>query len=314
MSPNSQGIDTIELVAKYEVFKKMADNMGLTLHPMAKNHKQYEKLIDEVEEDTTPRRYKEGFKPMIEVIKLPKVSPKDKDLYISITRNTPLLFDVAKHHKKAKDSYCLVTFAGLHQPTKKISSDAMKIVSKFLKRKAFKLHALEIATDTQDKREIGEAHKNGFKADLMPYSKHGVNLEQTSYYINHVEHSSMSKIIYYDKYKKQLDQQKKERITEDLKAWRRLEVRLTFDVTKPSNKGFKSYIEGMEFIEDVESIHKVLELAKVKNYDTDYLIYQINSLLDKRFMNNHESKKQFNSVESLARFKMSDFRRWTLAI
>jgi len=41
MSPHSQGIDTIELIAKYEVFKKMADTLGLTIKPMAKSEKPY---------------------------------------------------------------------------------------------------------------------------------------------------------------------------------------------------------------------------------------------------------------------------------
>jgi len=31
-------------------------------------------------------------------------------------------------------------------------------------------------------------------------------------------------------------------------------------------------------------------------------------------MNNHESKKQFNSVQSLERFKSADFRWYTLHI
>jgi hypothetical protein len=242
------------------------------------------------------------------------VNPKDKDFYISIVRNVPTLWDIAKHNKKAKDSFCMVTFAGLHQPSKKVSSEAMKTISKFLKRKAFKVCRVDIAIDTYDHRPINKENKKSFRAELMPYANRGVNLEKTSFYINTLKHESMSKIIFYDKYKKQLDQQKKEVITKDLKDWKRLEVTLTFDVTKRTNKGFVSYIEGMDFIDDLCSIHKVSDKANAKSYDTDYLIYQINSLLDNRFMNNHESKKQFNSVESLARFKVSDFRTYTLPI
>ena len=208
----NQGIDSIQLIAKYEVLKKMAEKMGLTLEPMAKGHKLYETLNKELETDSKRRLKADDFKPMIEVIKLPKVNPKDKDLYISIVRNTPTLFDVAKHHKKAKDSYCLITFAGLHQPSKKIESEAIKIISRFLKRKAFKRYRVDIATDTLDSKPIDKDHQKGFKGDLMPFSKHGVNLEKSSYYINRIEPIeglNMSKINFYDKYKKQLDQQKK---------------------------------------------------------------------------------------------------------
>ena len=53
-------------------------------------------------------------------------------------------------------------------------------------------------------------------------------------------------------------------------------------------------------------------MAEVKNYDNDYLIYQLNSIKDNRFMNNGKSKEQFNSLESLNRFKNSDHRGFRL--
>jgi hypothetical protein len=124
----------------------------------------------------------------------------------------------------------------------------------------------------------------------------------------------MSKIIFYDKYTKQLEQQKKEIITDDLKGWKRLEITLTFDVTKHESKGFIDYIEGFNFLDDLYDVADVARLAGIKEYSNDYLTYQLNSLIDNRFMNNHESKEQFNSVESLERFKLSDFRRYLLPI
>ena len=74
------------------------------------------------------------------------------------------------------------------------------------------------------------------------------------------------------------------------------------------------YIESINFIDDLYEVDAVARKAKVKNYDEDYLIYQLNSFIDNRFMNNHESKEQFNSVQSLERFKSSDFRRYLLPI
>ena len=311
---NQMGIDTIELIAKYEVFKKMADTLGLTIEPMPKSYKLHDKIKKEVGKDLAKRSKVESFKPIVEMIRLPKVEGKDKSLYISIVRNVPTLFDVAKHHKKAKGSLCRIVFAGLHQPTKKISSDAMKIVSKFLKRKAFKLSSVDIAIDTTDHRSITEGRQEQFKANLMPYSKSGVNLEKGSYYVNQVKHQSISRINYYDKYLKQLEQQKKTKIGKELKAWKRLEITLTFDVTKRENKGFTQYMESMDFFNVLHDIDEVSKKAKIKSYDTDYLIMQINSFKDNRFMNNHESKEQFNSVDALERFKVSDFRRYILAV
>ena len=120
--------------------------------------------------------------------------------------------------------------------------------------------------------------------------------------------------ISYDKYTKQLKQQKKEIITDDLKGWKRLEITLTFDVTKHESKGFIDYIEGFNFLDDLYDVAELANLAGIKKYDNDYLTYQLNSFIDNRFMNNKESKKQFNSVDALERFKTSDFRRYLLAI
>ena len=311
---HQMGIDTIEQVAKYETVKSMVDRLGLSIEPMPQSHKLHKKITDEVKADTKRRLSIDKFTPIVEVIKLPKVDPKDKAFYISIIRNTPTLFDVATHHKKAKDSFCMIVFAGLHQPSKRISSEAMKIISKFLKRKAFKLHSLDIAIDTTDQRSITYKRKGAFKDNLMPYSKHGVISKGSSLYINNLDHPNISRVIYYDKYLKQLNQQKKEIITNDLRAWKRLEFTLSFDVTKSHNKGFTNYIENLEFINDLYDIEELAGLAGIKNYDSDYLVYQLNSLIDNRFMNNQESKEQFNSVDSLERFKQSEFRRYTLPI
>jgi len=311
---NNKGIDSIQQIARYDVFKKMADRLGLTIEAMPNNKKLNKKIDDEIKADSKKRLTIDKFTPIVERIKLPKVKPKDKDFYISIIRNIPILFDVAKHHKKAKDSFCMVTFAGLHQPSKKINSEAMQVISKFLKRKAFKVYRVDVAIDTYDHRPINKEAVKGFKTALMPFSKHGVKLEKTSLYINNIGRESMKKIIFYDKYKKQLEQQKKEIVTDDLKGWKRLEVTLTFDVTNKANKGFIDYIESMNFIDDLYEVDAVARKAKVKNYDEDYLLYQLNSLIDNRFMNNHESKEQFNSVDALERFKVSDFRRYILPI
>ena len=42
------------------------------------------------------------------------------------------------------------------------------------------------------------------------------------------------------------------------------------------------------------------------------MIYQINSFLDNRVMNNTQSKKQFNSKDSLERFNKSEFKPYKI--
>jgi len=312
--PNNQGIDTIELMATHSTVIKLVERMGLEVEAMPKGNKIFKAIEYELKEDNKKRLNKEAFEPIVERVKLPKVNPKDKSLYIGIIRNTPSLFKVADYHKKAKDSFCKLVFAGLHQPTKKISADAIKIISTFLKRKAFKLHRVDIAIDFKSNESINHSNKKTFRDNLMPLSKRGVICEGSSYYINKLDHPSISRVNLYDKYKKQLNQQGEEKISNELKAWKRLEITLTFDVTQRNNKGFMYYIESFNFIDDLYEVQAVATKAKIKSYDTDYLTYQLNSFIDNRFMNNRESREQFNSVESLKRFKQSDFRRYILAI
>ena len=312
---NQIGIDTIQLIANYETVIKMVERMGLSMTIPSKNSPVSE-AVSKLEHITEQKqRYKaDTFKAFTQVVKLTK--GKSVSNYMMITQNIPLLFDHATHHKKAKDTFCLITFTGLHQPTKKIESEAMKIMSKFLKRKTFKRYCVDIATDTQEDTEaIKHKRKAPFRANLMPFSKRGVIIPPngaTSLYINNLDHRSISRILYYDKYLKMTKHHKQKGVNNDLKNWKRLEVTLTFDVTKKQNKGFTQYIEGLNFIDDICDIDEVIKKANIKDYDTSYLIYQLNSILDNRFMNNHESKKQFNSVQSLERFKSSDFRRYVL--
>ena len=315
-TPNSQGLDTIELIAKHEVFKKMAEKIGLKIKPMAKGHKLYTKLNNEIEEESKARRNKSHFKPIIEVITLPKVNPKDKYLQIVIIKNTPLLFDIATQRKKAKDTYCLILFAGLHQPTKKISSEAMKIISKFLKRKAFKLHRADIAKDIKDPKPINKEGLKAFKEQFKSVSSRGATHYLGSFYIPHIEryknnHSSMS-LNLYDKNKK--SKEHKEKVPKGWKYWKRLEIILTFDVTRPQSMNFIEYINSMNFFNDLLNIEEVTKIAKIKNYSNDYLLYQLNSLIDNRFLNNRESRKQFNSTQTLNFFNESEFRRYVLPI
>lgn len=316
---NQIGIDTVYLTGHYNSTVKLLNNEGLRLTNAKRNtpiNRTIKTMLEIFEKDNKRRYEKEKFNPVVEVAKTSTGNAIGN--YVIIIRFIPLLFDIARHHKKSKGEFCLIVFTGLHQPTSKIQSESIKLFSKFSKRKTFKVYDYDIAIDHQtDAQPINYKRKESFKADLMPYSKHGVYKPPhgaTTLYINKPQHPTMGKIIYYDKYLKQTKHHRQKGIDADLKNWKRLEITISFDVTKRENKGFSHYLESLNFINDLYDIDEVARLAKIKNYDTDYLIYQINSLLDNRFMNNHESKKQFNSVESLERFKQSDFRRYTLPI
>jgi hypothetical protein len=311
---HQMGIDTIELVAKYETVIKLIEKMGFTVKEIEKNHKVYKKYLDEVEADSKKRLFSSEYPLSAETVELPKVNPKDKGFYITIVKNIPTLFDIATYHKKAKDSFCLIVFAGLHQPTKRISSEAIKSISKILKRKAFKLHSVDIAIDTTDNKTISYKEKGAFKDNLMPYSKGGVISKGSSLYINNTGHNSISRILYYDKYKKQKYQQGKEIIKDDLNEWKRLEVTLSFDVTKSYNRGFRYYIDSSKFIDDLFEIDEIANKAGIEEYERDYLTYQLSSLIDNRVMHNRESQEQFNSFGALERFKKSEFKRFELGL
>ena len=114
MTYNQMGIDTIELIAKYETVIKLIEKIGLTVKEIDKNHKVYKKYLDEVKADSKKRLFSSEYPLSVEIVELPKVNPKDKGFYITIVKNIPTLFDIATHHKKAKDSFCLIIFAGLH--------------------------------------------------------------------------------------------------------------------------------------------------------------------------------------------------------
>ena len=313
---NQIGIDTVQLIANYQTVVKLVERMGLSVTTPSKNSPVSRTITDIENIKDKNQRYKSNsFKPLTKIVKLSKGQSVSN--YMMITKNIPLLFDHATHHKKAKDSFCLITFTGLHQPNTKTNSEAMKIASKFLKRKTFKRVGVDIAIDTQeDKEPINYSRKEPFRADLMPYSKHGVIIPPngaTSLYINNVPHASMGRILYYDKYLKEKFYLKRE-VHNDLKNWKRLEVTLTFDVTKQDNKGFTQYIEGLNFIDDLHDIDEVGKKVGIDSYGLDYLTYQLNSLLDSRVMNNRASREQFNSVEALERFRNSNFRRYVLPI
>ena len=315
---NNLGCDTIRLIGNYETVVKMVERMGLTIVTPPKNSPVSQEVIDRIEKskDNTPRYKKNSFKPFTQIVKLSKGTSLSN--YMIITINVPLLFDHAEHHKKAKDTFCLITFAGLHQPTKKMESEATKIMSKFLKRKTFKVLPFDVAIDRDDKEPINYKQEESFKAKLMPYSKKGVicpSWNATTLYINKPTHSlHFTRISNYDKFLKQTKHHD-QKLDKNLENWKRLEITLKPPIpTSKENKGFIEYIKSIDFLDALYDVDEVAGVAGIKTYKNDYLTYQLNSFIDNRTMNNRESKEQYNSVEALERFKKSDFIRYVLPI
>jgi len=302
---NQSGIDTIRLVAHYKAFQGFIEREGLSVMKNIPSNNATGEAISKVNKAEKPL----GFNPVVEVV---KIADKGKTVsnFIIIIRHTSKLVDLAKHHKKSKETFCSVIVTGLQQPISKVTRETMQILTKMTKRKTFKRDSIDIAIDHQaDTKPINYEGKELFKQALMPLSKHGVIVPPngaTTYYINEPQHPTMSKIAYYDKYQKETKKNSK-KVDPSLKNWKRLEVTISFDIKDPNNKGFGQYFNSLNFIDDLYEIDEVTRLAGI-GYDQSYLNYQVNSLQDNRTMNNRASKEQFNSSEALTRFKTSDFR------
>lgn len=305
---NEQGIDTITQIANYTTVKNILQREGLEIQrdPTNLPINPYLKSIEKQFTRDQKRRYKkEQYQPMIEYVKISE--GKGLSTYMIIVRNTPLLFDYAERDKKVKSHYCQVIFTGLHQPTKQISRESIKFISKFLKRKTFKLHSIDIAIDYLNDAPIDYKKKEEFKEQLKPLNNDSYICNGSSLYCNRVNDRQIDKILIYDKFKKQTTYQKQP-LSQSLKAWKRLEVEV-----HPANKcSFMEYISSDNFIEALERINDIAHRVNVRGYNREYLRYQLNSFIDNRVINNNTSKEQFNRTESLKRFTLSDFRRYAL--
>lgn len=306
---NNKGIDTIYQIANYQTILNILDKNNMIIKDELKNTP-IMRYIDKIQErliyDNKTRYKTNDFKPIIKYSKISKGVGLSN--YIIIIQNTPTLFDYATSKKKAKDFYCMVIYTGLHQPTKTISNENIKFISKMLKRKSFKTYC-DMAIDYIDYRPIDYKRKDevrkALKNDTDPKS---YIIKGTSLYCNSTKHQTIKKILIYDKYKKQ-KKYHNQLIKSNLNGWKRLEIQL-----QPTTKqDFYTYIKSDEFKKDSLGLFDMISKSVgVSNIDNSYLNYQINSILDNRIMNNKNSIKQYNSKESLTRFKMSEFKPYSV--
>jgi len=305
---NQEGIDTITLTANYQTVINIIHRKTLSVQHDVSNLPitPYLKTIEkQLSRDDKKRYKKEQHQPIIEYVKISKGT--GLSTYMIIVKNTPYLFDYAINNKKSKSHYCQVIFTGLHQPTKKISSESIKFISKIVRRKMFKLHSVDIAIDYLEKGHINYKKKEQLKKQLELYYHDSHIIKGSSFYLNDTNYKFLDRVLIYDKYNKQKKHQK-QNLDNSLEKWKRLEVTI-----KPTDKtNFLDFVNSGDFIECRDTIKDISKRVKVSGLDSSYLNYQINSLIDNRIMNNTPSKKQFNALESVNRFNSSDFRRFTV--
>ena len=306
---NNKGIDTISQIANYETVLNILHKNNMIIEDNIK-HTPIMPYIGKIQEQLTydnKTRYKTNdFKPIIKYSKISKGVGLSN--YIIIIQNTPTLFDYATSQKKAKDFYCMVIYTGLHQPSKNISNESIKFISKMLKRKSFKTYC-DMAIDYIDHKPINYKRKEEVQKAL----KHDTDFKDyiitgTSLYCNSTNHQTIKKVLIYDKYNKQKIYHK-QLIKSNLNGWKRLEIQI-----QPSTKqDFYSYIKSDEFKKDSLGVFDTIsKRVGVSNIDNSYLTYQISSILDNRIINNKNSIKQYNSKDSLTRFKMSEFKPYMI--
>lgn len=269
------GVDTIELIGRYKTLRKKVDKMGLEIATPPKNSPI----------NATVKRFKtEGAK--VEIVKLSK--GRELSNYMIVVSNCKDSKEYARANKKSLDTYSLVIFAGLHQPSKAISNKTMRVISKLLRYKYFKLHSFDVAIDhngTTNKEKL----KNIWGGNIEEY--------KGTQYHNNPKGQRVQRVVIYDKLKKMTKHHGQQ--LEQVQKWERIEVTIKPDAIT----NFKDYIEGMKLYEDLQQIKMNLWLLNIdmRGY---YLNYQLNGILDNRFLSH--KNKSFNAIQSIERFVNSE--------
>jgi hypothetical protein len=307
---NNMGIDSIRFVTTHSTILKVAKKLGFTEVYSWEYTAVYQEL-KKIQSKASYEAKKEdssesglNYEPSFKVFRLRKGGKNLSD-YMVVSIYVDESLKEAKRQKKAKNHYCLVSFAGLHQPTKEIQGESMRALKRIMKRKAMKMNSVDVATDTVEDKKINSTTKQEFKEALGETAENGVISYQSSQYVNEPKKGNISKIVKYDKAQKQ-EVHHNQKLDKSLKKWKRIEVTI-----KPTGRMcFADYVNSQDFLDDMESVKEVMRDSGVGEYRDDYLKYQLNSFVDGRTMNNKESRKQFNSKKALKTFNDSDCCRF----
>ncbi len=300
---NNMGIDSVRLVVRYESILKIADKLDLIAVHSWENTPA-NKVIKDIEKKAIhdSKQSKNGkYVPLVKVFRLRKGGKNLSD-YMIVLLNVDETLKEAKRHKKAKNYFCLMTFAGLHQPTKDIRIESMRTIKRIMKRKAMKLNSVDVAVDTLDDKKVNSKTKEDFKNRMGEVAKNGVISYQGTHYVNEPhDKGNVSKIAYYDKAQKQ-EVHHNQKLNKNLKKWKRIEI----TISPKKRMCFADYVKSEEFLEDMANVKEVVQDTNVGEYRDDYINYQINNFVDGRTMNTKEGKKKYNSKKALKSFSDSD--------
>lgn len=197
------------------------------------------------------------------------IKPRNKSLSntIIVIENSKDTHEVARKNKKKKDFYVEVQFNGLFQPSKSVVGDVYKILSKMVKR--FKAYSFDIACDFCDESaSMRKYEEHLHELSLNKKIKGEMIFYKKSLYINRVRSKffNLDRILIYDKYEKQTSYHK-EKIKEEFKGWKRLE--LTFKL----NDKFLKYIQHKHIHDALDFIYDFIQLLdKTDNFTKEMLL------------------------------------------
>ncbi|PAF44146.1 hypothetical protein [Helicobacter sp. 11S02629-2] len=197
-----------------------------------------------------------------------------------VLENTTKTYALARKNHKRLNTYVMVIFPGLHQPSKNINAKTLKLLRKL--RDKIVTDSIDLALDFSLKSEVSSPEiRTKTKKVLEHLAKRNrdFNYYHQSIYLNKPRPiSGLQRVLLYDKYQKQTNFHA-EPIKEELKDWKRLE--LTFKVGMKWDK----FVESgrlQECINLLENLAIELEACTPFGVDTSALDNQLKKLKDLR--------------------------------
>ena len=231
---NTLGIDTIRFIISCDTLYKWLDKNGL-------------KVEDKISNTVINSFYQKELKSKMDFqIKAIKISSVNNLSGYAIIKLNDTTINLSKSNKKRKTWFAEVVFAGLRQPTKTIKKDTYDILAMFINR--FKISTMDICVDGLNKKEISKSNKFFYQNLFKEYinNKKDINLYKSSFYINNPvanedDTDIFVKILYYDKYQKEINQNNK-KLSKKLIDWKRLEVTINISRYKLKDINIADYI------------------------------------------------------------------------
>ncbi|MCE3037474.1 hypothetical protein LW135_06525 [Helicobacter sp. faydin-H20] len=245
----SAGFDSfIFCVPKAQLIKFLKKHNLYERLRLTNRNEQVKAFIEQKYKNIDPKHKK--YKMKIRYINILK-RVKSLSNTILVFENTKETHAIARKNKKSLDYYTLASFAGLHQPSKNVDKETLKILKAFLKR--FSAYKIDIAWDFLGKEGLNKQSPTTLIHASKEYIKNGGGLKnvRTTIYLNAFkEKYKISKLCWYDKYHKQRFFHK-EKIPDEMKKWQRLE--LTFNLKKKFFKWFDTggLMQSLLILDDI---------------------------------------------------------------